>query len=812
MRLHLLLLLLLFSFTLFAQNEGASKVYSQIKIDLTTTELGKVASLGLEVDHGHWAKGKHLINVYSQDELALLAANNIAFEVLIPDAKADYLRRVREAHNHSHHHNHHHTHSRNGAECLSAGASSNYTTPANYTYGSMGGYLTYDELLAVLDSMVAKYPNLITPKMQIGESVSIEGRPIWHLRLSDNPLVDEDEPELLYTALHHAREPNSLAQMVFYIWYLLENYETDAEVKYLVDNTEMYFIPVVNPDGYLFNESTDPEGGGFWRKNRRDNGDGTFGVDLNRNYGFEWGFDDNGSSPSTGSETYRGTEGFSEPETAAVRDLCNQHNFRITLNYHTFGNLLIYPWGYSDTETPDQATFRSMTDVMTRENDYLAGTGTETVGYTVNGDSDDWMYGEEESKPKIFSMTPEVGPQFWPTQAEIDGLNKDCLLQNLTAAHLLLNYGEAEEVDGQTVLSSLNGSIDLRLKKYGLQAGTLTLTVTGLDETITMLGTNSFMANMEHLDEENFSFGYELDDQIESGTEVAFLVMVDNGLYTSVDTLKKTFGGNANPFQSIFLDNSSNESLWQGSGNGAWATTTAEFVSPPNSRTDSPGGGYDSGIMSAYTLNELVSLENMAEARLEFWAKWDIENDYDYVQIAISTDGANYEPLCGLYTNSGSDQQIEGEPLYDDVQEEWVKETIDLNEYLGQTVRFRFSFVSDDFVNADGFYFDDFEVLGLPLVNTVERNAANGVQIGTVVPNPFTEVLNISLVVDDAKTSFDLRLVDVLGRTVVRKQLGPVAIGQQQYNLPAANLTKGIYFLQAYSEGQLIGTIKVAKQ
>lgn len=94
----------------------------------------------------------------------------------------------------------------------------------------------------------------------------------------------------------------------------------------------------------------------MWRKNRRDNLDGTFGIDLNRNYGYNWGFDDDGSSPFTGDETYRGTVPFSEPETQIMRDFVNSRSFRIALNYHTFGNLLIYPWGYDySIYTPDSA-------------------------------------------------------------------------------------------------------------------------------------------------------------------------------------------------------------------------------------------------------------------------------------------------------------------------------------------------------------------------------------------------------------------------------------------------------------------------
>src|SRR5690606_38361948 len=127
----------------------------------------------------------------------------------------------------------------------------------------------------------------------------------------NDPDTDQGKPEVFYNSLHHAREPASLSQVVYYMWHLLETYGTDPETTYLLDNTEMYFVPCVNPDGYVHNETTDPNGGGMWRKNRRDNGDGTFGIDLNRNYGHFWGLDDTGSSPNPESDVYRGPSAFS---------------------------------------------------------------------------------------------------------------------------------------------------------------------------------------------------------------------------------------------------------------------------------------------------------------------------------------------------------------------------------------------------------------------------------------------------------------------------------------------------------------------
>jgi len=116
-----------------------------------------------------------------------------------------------------------------------------------------------------------------------------------------------------------------MTSTIYYMWYLLENYASNDEIKYLVDETEMYFVPLLNPDGYIYNQTTDPNGGGMWRKNRRPNSDGTFGVDLNRNYSHGWGT--TGISWNTSDDTYPGTSAFSEPETQAMKVFCEQHDF-----------------------------------------------------------------------------------------------------------------------------------------------------------------------------------------------------------------------------------------------------------------------------------------------------------------------------------------------------------------------------------------------------------------------------------------------------------------------------------------------------
>ncbi len=172
-----------------------------------------------------------------------------------------------------------------------------------FGFGSMGGYYTLAEIEADLDEMFQLYPSLITQKFSIG--TSIEGRTIWAVKISDNPNISENEPAVGFDALVHAREPQSMATQMYFMWYLLENYGTDPEATYLVNNREIYCVPCFNPDGYEYNRQTDPNGGGYWRKNRRDNGGGCYGIDLNRNFGYMWGYDNIGSSPDPCSETYQ---------------------------------------------------------------------------------------------------------------------------------------------------------------------------------------------------------------------------------------------------------------------------------------------------------------------------------------------------------------------------------------------------------------------------------------------------------------------------------------------------------------------------
>ena len=443
-------------------NEPVMK-YHKVKIEGGKTMGLTLLELGITIDHSDVVDG-NIVAEISDGEVKVLAKNKIKYTVLIEDMAKFYEERILSDY-------------KNKSTALPPLCNEpNVTKPTWFHLGSMGGYFTFAQMETILDSMALLYPNLITVKAPASPPLkSVQNRELWYVKISDNPNVDENEPELLYNSLHHAREAASLSQLIFFMYYMLENYNTNPDIKFLVDNTEMYFIPCVNPDGYVYNQTIQPNGGGMWRKNRRNNGS-SFGVDLNRNYGHNWGYDNVGSSPTASSDTYRGPAAFSEPETQIVRNFCNTHTFVTALNAHTYGNLLIYPWGYLPSfYTPDSATFVNWSEHLVEETRFLYGTGDQTVNYVTNGDSDDWMYGEQSSKPKIMSITPEAGAAadgFWPASSRIIDICKTTLHQNITLAKLVTNYAVVTDQQDWFIIGP--GYIKYNIQRLGMQMGNFT--------------------------------------------------------------------------------------------------------------------------------------------------------------------------------------------------------------------------------------------------------------------------------------------------------------------------------------------------
>jgi len=773
---------IVFSFLFFACLPAFSQVekYHRVKIETGKNGLAQLALKGVAVDHGEYKKDQCFTGEFSDTELKLIKETGLPYSILVSDVTDHYVKR-----------------NKGGVQKAMAAAGNckncpGYNTPANFTLGSMGGFYTYIEMLSILDSMAAKFPNLITVKQPIDTALTFEGRPLWYVKISDNPAVSEAEPQVLYTSLHHAREPESLTQNIFFMWYLLENYGSDPEINYLINNLELYFIPCVNPDGYVYNQTTNPGGGGMWRKNRRNNGDGTFGVDLNRNYGYNWGYDNFGSSPNTSSDTYRGTAAFSEQETQMIRRFCNAHTFQMALNDHTYGNVLVQPYGYAATAyTPDSLAFTEFGMKLTHCDGFGYGSAMQTVGYNANGVSDDWMYGEQISKPKIYSMTPEAGTVddgFWPALTNIGPIAENTLDQNLYAARLASAYAEVKDASGPFIQQ--NGYIKYDIKRLGLQASNFTVSITPLDGNFQSIGTANSHSGMAHLQNSIDSISFTLISGIMPGDPVKFLLSVSNGGYTLSDTITRVYG---NP-TTIFSDNCSATTQWTGT---SWGTSTKYAVSPTKSLTDSPTGDYGTNINKSYTTVPTINLTTAVAAYLEYYARWELEKNWDYVEISAGINGANYTPLCALYTHPGNSAQDSAQPLYDGFQRAWVKEQIDLAAYLGQNIKLRFNIISDGGVEYDGFYFDDITVKILDTSSTAANQVISPGNKFRIYPNPNAGIFTYAFSNFPAAVHFEV--VDLLGKIVFMTDI-PAGRLQGETRLPF--IATGTYLLKVKSGEQ----------
>ncbi|MFH8286906.1 M14 family metallopeptidase [Streptomyces antibioticus] len=236
-----------------------------------------------------------------------------------------------------------------------------------------------------------EYPGL-TKVVSIGKT--IKGQDILAVKLTKNAKTSKDgsKPSVLYASNQHAREWITPEMTRRLLHHYLDAYRTDRRIKKIVDSTELWFVLSANPDGYDYTfENTANR---LWRKNLRDvNGDGVIstgdGVDLNRNFAYKWGYDDEGSSPNPTSQTYRGASPGSEPETKALDALEKRIGFTYGINYHSAAELLLYGVGWQvATDTPDDVLYKALAG--TPGNSAIPGYHPQVSSelYTTNGEAD----------------------------------------------------------------------------------------------------------------------------------------------------------------------------------------------------------------------------------------------------------------------------------------------------------------------------------------------------------------------------------------------------------------------------------------
>lgn len=747
----------------------AQEIYHRTRILLSQeSDLNILSDLGLDVRQGTYKINTFLESDCSESEIELAKNAGFEVEILIEDLAKFYEEqgKIPTILNY-----------RNPTCQNFPGSIYTPKIPENFGLGTFGGYFKTQEMFDILTNMRTLYPNLISESFSVSDTLTHENRTIYAWRISNDPDEIQAKPKVLYTALIHSREPATLSTTLFYMWYVLENYGTDPEVTFLVDNTEMYFVPMLNPDGYARNELTNPNGGGMHRKNRNPNhGTTNRGVDLNRNFTYLWGT--TGVSFNQNSDTYPGTGPLSEPESKILAKISAQWGISHAFNAHTFGRLMLFPIGATSNEfAADHYYFDAITKEMVIFNKYEAMKSSGL--YPASGDTDDFMYLDYG----IFAMTPEIGGAFWSPQNQILGDCVDMLHSNLTLAHLPHVYGKAKDTDASIFLTSSDGVFNHNVHRLGQQAGLLTVSVEAI-QGIESVGLPVSYTDLALLENQNGAIAYTLNSTIIPGDLVIYTLNLDNGSWIKKDTITKIFGLP----ELQFSDNAQNADNWS----GGFATTTASFVSAPSSFTDSPLGNYAANTNKTYQLNQSIDLTDATRAVIRYYARWFIEADWDYVQFQVSTDnGITWEAQCGKYTvpgksNSQNTQPV-GKPLYDGMQPTWVLEEMDMSAYVGQEILVRFQLRSDANTQFDGFYFDDFSV-HYDLIDDLSLAHQDGFLI-TVYPNPAQDFVRVLC---SSPMTGTVRVVDVFGRVIERME---TTTSSQQFTIATNNFANGLYYL-----------------
>jgi len=310
--------------------------------------------------------------------------------------------------------------------------------------GPRSDYHTSASLLAELQALVSSHPDML--KMEsIGKTY--EGRDIWTVKLSDEANTnDSAEPDVLIFGGIHAREIMGPEVVLYVLNYMVDGYGKNETLTKYVNTKETWFIPTINPDGYAYVRDQ----GQDWRKNRRPTTGGNIGIDLNRNFGYMFGVDGS-TSPDPASEVYHGPYPFSENETIALRELALRQHFATSLSFHSYGELILYPWGYTSAHAPDYNELAAMGAAMAAWNGYTDEQSCTL--YPTHGSSDDWLY----ANTSTLAFTIELDTDFYPPASQID---ITCPL-NREPALYLIGYPNASIKDAGiwSLVAPSNGTV-----------------------------------------------------------------------------------------------------------------------------------------------------------------------------------------------------------------------------------------------------------------------------------------------------------------------------------------------------------------
>jgi hypothetical protein len=470
----------------------------------------------------------------------------------------------------------------------------------NYNYddfklSTVDNYHTISEMENILVNLNNNFSN-ISRLFSLGQTY--EGRDIWCLEISDNPGVDEGEPGVLFTGVHHAREWPTMEICLKIANELTSNYGVDENISNIVDNRRIWIVVCVNPDGYYYDHDL-YNGNRWWRKNRFYFPEfGTYGVDLNRNYAGSsngdilgmWG--STGMSHNPSNELFCGINPFTEIETQSIRNLIIDNDICAVISWHTYGELVMWPWGYSeDVQAPDD---NYLSEVgagiairITSQDGNGIYTPTQAAGlYPTTGDTVDWVYGYGHYVVgrQIFPFTIEACDSFHPSPEFLEQVCKE----NYDGALYLL-----QEADNISKLIPRVMPPEIESTSFS--------------------------------DDGNYVIKW-----VEKNPEA-------NVEYFQIDELDE--------FEIIYDDSGNESELWDIQG-----------FSITDDDSYSGGNSYRSHILdnTVSSMTTVYSMPISYDTSISFWCKFDIEEYYDMAFFEVSRDGRFYD-VIDTFTGTSDD-------------------------------------------------------------------------------------------------------------------------------------------------------------
>jgi hypothetical protein len=691
------------------------------------------------------------------------------------------------------------------------------------TKDPMRAYFTLDEYNNFMQQTAAQYPNLCQ-LVQFGTSV--QGRPLYFLKITDNPSQEENEPELKYVGSIHGDEVVGYDMLIRLIQLLTSQYGTNTRITNIVNNTEIWINPMFNPDGNALVQRYNANG-----------------VDLNRNF-----------PTPTGNQHPDGYA--TQVENIAMMDFSNAHDFDLSINFHGGSLVINYPWDYTYTLAPDDALLHEMALTYSRQNtpmynstEFPQGVTNGAAWYVIDGGMQDWNYFYTD----CFELTGEISNVKWPPASQLDTFwaqNQESLLQYLEFAQRGV-HGLVTDPDGTPLQANITVAGNAKVVKTDLPLGDyhrlllpgtyeITASATGyISQSVTVTvpaGGNTFQdfclaaaqltnckGQIRDLQgnpvsgatvsvQTNPLITLQSDAQglfqLNSIYEGSYPIMITaSGFAAFLGTLNVDSDYQNNNIivlqQPLFTDNFEN-------GMGNWTATGNWGIvsnSGSNVLTDSPTGNYSNNQNRTCRLTNPLSMNGVSNASLSFRCKYALENGYDFVYVEASPDNSTWTQL-GSFTGT---------------QSAWTMQYFSLNSYTSGNLYLRFRLATDTSQTADGIYIDDLQISGInsnvPVYGDINGNgiinnediqaildyAVGGNPLPDMDPVPWEtyRITNANADADQEVSAFDGYLImkatsDPFYRLPVQSGI-PEAVNDPLLNVEFHNETLTLRFIYGYN-------------